>query len=211
MFYFLLFFSTFALANNLNYLSENQFSNLKHNLLSPPEIGSLKQKDDEKIILDYQNSRLTEDCKRASFATPELLSLYGEPFGPLKNDDLKSWVTKFENLKLDLKFFIEKIKLEYNRKRPVEYIKNLSPCISDKGTSSYPSSQATIGYVYEQILIRLFTHKKQKIHNRANQIANDRILSGIHHPSDIAASKILAKNLIIELKKSSKFREDFRY
>ena len=43
---------------------------------------------------------------------------------------------------------------------------------------------------------------------RADEIAQDRVIGGVHHPTDVAAGKVLADEIHGELLKSPAFRAD---
>jgi acid phosphatase (class A) len=57
------------------------------------------------------------------------------------------------------------------------------------------------------VLSKLDPSRKELFMKRADQIAADRVLAGVHHPSDIEAGKKLGDAEFAALEKSPKFEQ----
>lgn len=84
-------------------------------------------------------------------------------------------------------------KLGFHRVRPYNLDKTLNPvCKTKTIDDSYPSGHATSGYLLALAMIDMVPEKRDEILARADGYARNRLVCGVHYPSDIAASKLLA-------------------
>ena len=80
------------------------------------------------------------------------------------------------------------------RKRPYVIdatIKACTPTDQDDDYASYPSEHATMGFSMGIILAHLIPEKSAAIMERANLYAENRLVCGTHHRSDIIAGQVL--------------------
>ena len=81
----------------------------------------------------------------------------------------------------------------FQRMRPYNLDKTLHPvCKTKTKDDSYPSGHATAGYLNALVLIDMVPERRDLILARAADYANNRLICGVHFPSDIEASKLLA-------------------
>lgn len=192
------------------YISRSLLTALKHQLNPPPTLQSLGQKNDETQLLALQKFRSADDCKRA---TTEVMisvsSFFGPPYGPLSIQTAESLSPFFEQVRNDTDYYIQLLKKEFPRQRPFLYMKTITPCVAKEVTGAYPSGHATIAKLYALILADIYPDKKALLIKRADQIALDRVIVGMHHPTDIQAGKLLGEFIFTELKRSKVFLEAF--
>ena len=192
------------------YLKEGWYESLKAQFPPPPTLESVEQKHDEQELFKLQKERTPIDCERAkSEIFVSLKNFFGQEFGLLNEKDLEKLGPFFEQIRNDSDFFIQKLKVDYPRKRPFLYIQGLEPCIPKEVTGAYPSGHGVLSELYFLILSELFPNLKGKLEQRAHQIAQDRVIAGVHHPSDIEAGKKVALLIFNELKKSKEFQKAF--
>lgn len=190
------------------YLDENNYEVYKKAVKPPPNMTSKEQKNDETVVLDLQKKRTQAECERAASEVKiTLQSFYAKPYGPLSDDELKELHGFFEQVRNDTAFFVVKLKKEYPRQRPFVYMQGIEPCIQKEATQAYPSGHSTLGHLYALILSDIFPQKRAALLARGQQIAEDRVLGGVHHPSDIASGKELAKVFYKQFKKSENFKK----
>lgn len=204
----LLVFNT-AFAADLYYLKPESID-LKL-IPAPPVVDSKEDKDDLKVVLDLQKERTEADCKRASiesegFAT----SFFGGAYGPLSDEEAKRLVEFQERLFNEVNFYSRKLKESYARQRPYDRDSNIVPCIPVHRSNSYPSGHAAIGYVAAKTFSMVYPDKSSEFIKRASVIAYDRVLGGVHHPTDTASGKILGEEVFKALMKSDKFQNDVK-
>ncbi len=174
-------------------LTPNQLKKLLGNY---PTLGSAESDKDLETLLWYQNNRTEEDCQRARL---EMKASFENFY--VNNGNILS---KEEGKKLKLLFILPLIKGAINitlakemYKRPRPYLTwtELKPCVSTEKSKAYPSGHATLAYLYGEVLKSLYPERSAAIDARADEIALNRVIGGVHHPSDIAAGKTLGKRL----------------
>lgn len=197
------------IANDLVYLNESQYESLKKQISPPPTLDSKEQKDDIAEMLLIQKNRTKNQCERAelevkitfkSFVGPELY-----PFFTLDDDKIiDSLLSKTRG---DVVYFSRRMKKDYPRERPYNYIPELKPCVHKETSLAYPSGHSTMAKAYAGILGELYPKFKSQFDQRANEIAQNRVLAGVHHPSDIVSGKKLGNLIFQELMKSGNYQK----
>jgi acid phosphatase (class A) len=85
------------------------------------------------------------------------------------------------------------LKHAFQRVRPYNLDKSLHPvCKTKTKNDSYPSGHSLAGYLAALTLVDLVPEKRDAILARADAYAHNRMVCGVHYPSDIEASKVLA-------------------
>lgn len=191
------------------YLSEDLYETIKAQIPDYPKKGSAAQSIDEFALRKIQKSRTAADCERAhSEVIITLQSYYGKPYGQLDEKQTEVLAPLFDQVRSDAGFYIGQIKRNYTRPRPYEYMKDLTPCIPLEKSFSYPSGHSTLAVLYALVLADIFSDKADHLKIRADQIAQDRVLGGVHHPSDITAGKKFGQILYNEMAKSPRYKSD---
>lgn len=192
-------------------MKANLLPEFKKGMTLPPVKGSEAQTADEVELLKRQKERDQKSCDRAqSEVFVSLASFYGQPYGPLSEAEVTSLAPFFDQVRNDGDYYIQLLKKEFPRQRPFLYMQDLTPCVPKEVTGAYPSGHATLAKLYALILSDLFPTQKKTFEERANVIATDRVLSGMHHPTDIQAGAQLGERLYQELKKSPSYQKLFK-
>lgn len=85
------------------------------------------------------------------------------------------------------------LKSAFRRVRPYNLDKTLHPvCKTKTKADSYPSGHSLAGYLAALTLIDLVPKRRDAILARADAYAHNRMVCGVHYPSDIQASRLLA-------------------
>lgn len=193
------------------FLNIDIYENLKNKLPPPPAEKSSAQIKDEKELFHFQKIRTDVDCEQARSEVPiNLKTFFGGPKGSLSDGDIDKLTPFFAQLRNDSDFFIHKIKKEYPRQRPYDYIAGLNPCIAREKSLAYPSGHTALARVFSKVLGDLYPKEKAKLKKRADEIAKDRVLAGVHHPTDIDTGKALGDLLYQELKKSKAYESAYK-
>lgn len=180
-------------------------------LTPPPFAGSPAQSEDEAELLRVQKARTLQDCERAkSEIFVSLQSFYGSPHGPLSSAQVKKLEGFFEQIRNDADYFIQRLKKDFPRQRPFLYVSGIEPCVSKEVTGAYPSGHAVLAKLYAMVLGDFYPDLSEKLEKRARVIADDRVLAGMHHPSDVRTGEELAKEIYTLLKKSKRFQTEFK-
>lgn len=183
-------------------------------IAAPPADGSEADKADMALLYEWQQKRTPEECERAKGETS---AAFEEVFGaisPLPIPLPKKAAAILRKVKADTDGTVDAIKKHYSRKRPFNRDSGLKPCIDPArgniGPLAYPSGHATISRVFALLLSDLAPENKEAFMAKADEAALNRVISGVHHPSDIEAGKRLADSIYAQLKKNQAFQKDFK-
>ncbi len=174
-----------------------------------PQHGSSEEKADFVTLFSYQKNRTPKDCERAAYEVRITLeNEFGPKYGPLTEKEAKAWGPFFESVAYETDYFVQKVKKHFHRPRPYVTDPGIKPCIKIEKTGAYPSGHSAINRVFALVLDQLDPSRKRSFDARGNRIAEDRVLGGVHHPSDIEAGKKLGDEIFAELMKSDQFQKD---
>jgi acid phosphatase (class A) len=85
------------------------------------------------------------------------------------------------------------LKTAFARPRPFQSDITLKPvCALNKEPNSYPSGHTVSGYLMAFALMQMVPEKQAQIMKRADDYAHNRIVCGVHYPSDIDAGRDIA-------------------
>jgi len=181
-------------------------------IAAAPAEGSEQDKQDLALLRDWQAKRTAEECERAKSETSASFEeLFGD-VSPLPSPLPKKAAAILKKIKKDTDHTVDAIKNYYGRKRPFNRDGELKPCIDPAkgniGPLAYPSGHATISRVFALLLSDLDPEKKEVYLAKADEAALNRVIAGVHHPSDIEAGKRLADSIYAQFRKSPAFRKD---
>jgi acid phosphatase (class A) len=157
-----------------------------------PAVGSAEEKQDIDQLLFFQQSRTQEQCDAAQLeANAGLEVFFGGNHGLLTPQELKKIKSKvrFLTIKVGAKILINKTR--YGRERPYITHKEIKPCIDLESSKAYPSGHATLARVYARVMAVAHPERAFLFLKRADEVGLNRVLGGVHHPSDVAAGKKL--------------------
>ncbi|HEX2964929.1 MAG TPA: phosphatase PAP2 family protein [Syntrophorhabdaceae bacterium] len=198
-----------AEARDTFYIAPSQVALSK--VIQPPPANSQAQKDDLKAVQAAQKTR-TEAQIKTALADNSVLTVF------FANDVLGPNFTK-ENLKIAAPFFdrvfadqIEaclEIKEHFNRQRPFVIDPEIKPIYQQSANPSFPSGHATTGYVYTIILSMMVPEKTQELYDRAEAYGRNRVIAGVHFPTDVEAGRVSAAVIVNALIQQPLFMRDF--
>lgn len=159
-----------------------------------PAEGTAAEALDDSILLDWQDRRTSEQCRSAALQSnsENLKSFFGDVLTKSEIAYLSVRLLRVAAIAGANSTLAKKM---YNRKRPYDRNPEIQPCIEEEGSSSYPSGHTTLARLYARVLSLRYPSRAAKFMARADQAALNRVLGGVHHPSDIEAGKRLADYL----------------
>lgn len=180
------------MLSQYSFAYDNSYLNISDEIGPFPAIGSVEEQEDFRQILLLQHSRTVEECSEAEKeANASLRVFFAGAKGPLTVQEAEAATKKLRLLtaKVGTKIFL--LKTKYGRLRPYLKNSNVRPCIDLESSKSYPSGHATIARVYAKVLSVAYPERALLLMKRADEVARNRVLGGVHHPSDIEAGKKL--------------------
>jgi acid phosphatase (class A) len=178
-------------------------------LPAAPKDGSDIQKADLADLHRIQDHRTAADIAQAqSDAATRNIFLFATILGPGFNAKaLPLTAALSADVEAAEKADVEPVKYVFARIRPYHFDTTLHPvCPATKKDDSYPSGHAMSGYLEALTLASILPEKKDAIFARADAYAHDRLVCGVHYPSDVAAARPLAYALFALLADDPRFK-----
>ena len=175
----------------------------------PPEPKSKADVADFRELKSQQEHRTPKDCERASSEVQvSLETFFGPKYGPLTEAEVTKWNEFMTNVRIDTDYFVQRVKKHWKRPRPYIADSELTPCVKSEPTSAYPSGHAAIARVLAHVLAEIDPQRKAAFERRAEVVARDRVLGGVHHPTDIDAGEKLGDEVFALLQGNEHFKKD---
>jgi acid phosphatase (class A) len=175
---------------------------------APPAPGSVADKADLAALKEWQQKRTPEQCARANAAAHAGFEEFFGDISPFPKPLPEAAAVIFARIKTETDGAAADVKEVFKRQRPFLRDAALEPCLGRIGGLAYPSGHATISRLFARILADLVPARGKEFYARADAASLDRVIGGVHHPSDIAAGRRLADKLYRAYKKSPAFRAD---
>jgi len=175
----------------------------------PPAPGSDEEAADLASVRAIFKARTPIEDARAHKDSNLSLFLFTPAIGPFfQPGKLPKTEALFQKLKKDLSEPINIPKDHWKRRRPYQMDEQLSVGIKEP-SYGYPSGHSTRGTLSSLVLAELFPERKEAILAIGRTIGWDRVLIGMHFPTDIYAGRMLGQAILRELQASPAFQHDF--
>lgn len=156
----------------------------------------------------WQAERTPEQCAAARLQEDAGYEVFFGAVSPLPRPLPEPAEKIFKRVKIDAASVVWLLKEKYERPRPYLRDSSLAPCVEREGSTAYPSGHSAVARVYALMLEELDPAGAQAYRAAAAQAALNRVIGGVHHPSDTAAGLRLGDAVYAALKKDREFRED---
>jgi acid phosphatase (class A) len=98
-------------------------------------------------------------------------------------------------------------KNKWERPRPPLFDERVKP-IEKLDNFAYPSGHSAFAFITAIVLADIIPEKRAEIFNRAIEFGNNRVLGGMHFPSDVEAGRQMAAMVAVLMYKNPAFRKD---
>jgi acid phosphatase (class A) len=182
---------------------------LKTLLPDPPAKGSPTTLKEIDLILQKQAARNPDEVARIKQEVRLNVYLFENVLGPwFTEKNLPATAALFKKVDAVVHPVVESAKKDWDRPRPFLQDKRIHPPIDLPKNASYPSGHSTVGDLDALILAELAPDLKEAILARGLQIGDDRVIGGVHFPSDVDAGRTLARDLFARLMTGPAFQAD---
>jgi acid phosphatase (class A) len=182
---------------------------LKALLPAPPADGSPTTKQEIDLILEKQKACTPEELVRIRQEVHLNVWLFGNVLGPwFTEKNLPVTAAMLQRVNATEQPIVESGKEFWNRPRPFLQDSRVHPPIDLPTNASYPSGHSTFAYLNALVLAELAPDLKDAILARGLQIGDDRVMAGVHFPSDVDAGHTLARDLFARLVATPAFQSD---
>ena len=178
-------------------------------LLPPPPVaGSLQAVAEMDVVLRAQKSRSESDAARAKSENKLTPAAFQSVLGPdFTAEKYPIVYSLLEDAERDSKVYTSKAKDYFGRPRPKDAESRVQPAVKADNDRAYPSGHATRGTLWALILSEIAPKEKNSLIARGQEVGWDRVLAGVHYPSDVYAGEVLGQALAQSMLKNTGFRE----
>lgn len=175
-----------------------------------PAPGSREDKADFVTLFALQAGRTGAECAQAKTEMFHSYTVFFGKISPFVSPQPAEVTAFFKNAGEDSVAANTYLKKAYGRQRPFLRDPGIVPCIPKAEGLSYPSGHASMAGLFGLILADLVPARRAEFLARADEAARNRVLAGVHHPTDVEAGKLLAGTLYKQLLKRPEFAADMR-
>jgi acid phosphatase (class A) len=201
-----------AFADGGTYLDPQQID-LTRLLAPPPAPDSAQQEADLARVIEVQRTRTAAQVARAQADVHTSVFRFADVLGPKFTEaNLPKTAALFAAAGQDAALVAKGGKHYFKRARPFVNNSDVHPTVptNPKGFyGSYPSGHATFGYMAAILLAQMVPEKRTELFARGREFGQNRIVDGVHYPSDIAAGRIDGTLVANALMESPRFQQDF--
>ena len=173
-----------------------------------PAAGSAVDKEDLAGVLRWQVERTEAQCAAADAQSGATYDDFFGEISPFENPAPAEVKNIFQKVRADTGGIVYSQKEKYKRPRPFQRDPAITPCIGRESGHSYPSGHSAAARVFGLILSDLVPASASRFMSYADQAALNRVIGGVHHPSDIEAGKNLGDAIYTALKRNQRFNTD---
>jgi acid phosphatase (class A) len=196
-------------ANAAHYHSDEHIE-LEQVLAPPPAPGSAAQQADMAAVLADQASRSPTEIDAAQgdaqISIYRFADVLGEKF---HTGALSKTEALFQAVGEDSRDIVSEAKDHWGRPRPFVINSDVHTIVQQPANGAYPSGHATFGYLTAILLANMIPEKADALYDRGRQYGQNRVVAGVHYPTDVEAGRITASIIANGLFNDSAFQHDF--
>jgi len=183
---------------------------LIHVLAPPPAPDSVEGKADLQAVLATQRIRTDGQVRDARADAEESVFCFADVIGPaFKPENLPFATGFFDHVSSNDDEAVAAAKAHFNRPRPFVVDHEVKPVVGHPISPSYPGGHATFAYVNAILLAYMVPERATTIFSRAARYAQNRVIAGVHYPTDSEAGRISASVIANVLLHQPRFLADF--
>lgn len=180
-------------------------------LNAPPAEKSVRWTSDVNDILTRQKHAIISDIQAAASEhtlTPEMIAIATD--ATLTRETHPALYHLLDRIGDTTRAVTGQAKKYWNTKRPYLMDARIKPLIDAHMDNAYPSGHTSMGYTLARALGMLMPEKHEAFLDRADTIAQHRVLVGMHYPSDIEAGRELSLIIFGGLLQNEEFQHDLQ-
>lgn len=191
----------------LHYLTPTSIDFVKL-LPAPAKVDSQEYKAELETVLRVQESRTEAEIARAQSEQKLKITAFQSVLGAtLTAENFPLTAKLLKHAESDSKVFSGAAKDYFARPRP-KHDSRVKPVVEGEDEPAYPSGHATRGILFASILAELDPEHRDALMERGREIGWDRVLAGLHHPSDIVAGRVLGQAVFQAALANPEFQKD---
>ena len=176
----------------------------------PPANDSAQTKAELGEVLTLQVTRTPEMVASAVADAEENVWRFADVMGPnFTKDKLPKFSAFFDRVVETEGAVVDPAKDVWKRPRPHQLSDLVKPAVKLSSSGSWPSGHATVGTMMGIILADMVPEKRAEIMARAAAYAHNRVVGGIHYPSDVEMGKISGSVIAAVLLNRDDFKAEY--
>lgn len=185
--------------------------NLLELLPPPPANDSAQMKAELGEILTIQVTRTPEMEARAIADAEENVWRFSDVIDNPKftKENLPKFSAFFDRIVETEPAVVDSAKDVWKRPRPHLYSDLVKPVVPLSKSGSYPSGHTTVGTLMGIVLPNMVPEKKAALMARAWEFGHNRIVGGIHYPTDIEAGRIAGTVIAQTIQTHDDYKAEF--
>lgn len=172
----------------------------------PPAAGSRGEADDLAILRWLQLSRTAEAASRTWSFLSRSLSRFDAAIGADLNRTAPTLTAGLPSFLRVITTVKDELKTSHARPRPFLAHPDLRPCLPLEDSPAYPSGHALWYAAAGQLLADLLPERRERLLEVGRQGGFARVTCGVHYPSDVLASQLLAAAMAADVIASPQWR-----
>jgi acid phosphatase (class A) len=190
---------------------DNKTVDLTTLLPPPPASDSADTKSEIGELLVIQVTRTPEMVSRAQADAVEEVWRFADVIGPrFVPEALPKTAELFERLVATNNAVVNPARASFGRTRPHMVSDLIRPVVKLSSSGSWPSPHASLGILMGIVLGDMIPEKRAVIMGRAWTYAENRMVVGMHYPSDVEMGRIAGSVIAAFAMKQPNFTADFR-
>jgi acid phosphatase (class A) len=183
---------------------------LKSLLGGPPADDSAEHRAEVDKLLSLQADRTPDEVARCKSEEDVTVFAFSTVLGKEFNaENLPLTAKLMEQANDDDRAVTGAGKKIWNRVRPSLADSRVKPCVALEHSGSFPSGHASRGMMWAELLAEIFPKDRSALIARGKQIGDDRVLAGMHYPSDVVAGQKVGAEVARKLLENPQFKEEF--
>lgn len=179
-------------------------------LLMPPlKLGDKSYQDQINYIINLQKSVEDWQIKQAQSQREMSPEMVASAVDNLTREKFLNVYKLLDKVGRTSRVVTDNAKNYWHTDRPYMVDKNIKPLIEAHSNKSYPSGHTSGSYTWAYVLALLYPEKADVFYKKAENIATNRILVGMHFPYDIEAGKRLSLLTVGALLQNAEFISDY--
>jgi acid phosphatase (class A) len=177
----------------------------------PPAPDSKEQKQDLEAMLKIQSKRSKAEVQEATADVQVSVFRFADVLGPQFNAEKLPFTAQFfRRIFSDAGQASSAAKDHFNRPRPYAASSKVNPAIDKPPltSASYPSGHAMVGYSGGIVLAIIVPEKSRELFARAERYARNRVVGGVHYPTDVESGRIAASIVVNAMLQNQQFLAD---
>jgi len=177
---------------------------------APPALESSAEKADLDGVISIQNKVSPEVLAHAEKTVEFNVFSFSEVLGPdFTRESHPKTADFFDRLEVTANQPKNFLKDFYHRIRPYRaFPDQVKEFVTQEDGYSYPSGHSTRAWLFALVLGTLVPDHRSDFLSAAMQVCQDRVIGGMHYPSDVLESRILAEEIFRELLDEKAFMSD---